>query len=128
MTPQFRFAQPSFRDGIVPVGATPPIFGPRPLFVDFGADFDVPAGCGIADRRAGQAAHGNLDLARAAPMKRLEANVAVLDDGSVELVGYWCEAQLVPEAVYAPKLTVGGERDSIERPRRGIAPGTLARR
>lgn len=51
-----------FGDSIALVGVAPSIFGPRPLFVDFGADLDVPAGSGIADRRAGQAAHGNLDL------------------------------------------------------------------
>jgi hypothetical protein len=93
MTPQLRFAQPSFRDGIAPVGAAPPIFGPRSLFIDFGADLDVPAGSGISDRRVRQAVHGNLYLDdRAAPVKRLEANVAVLDDGSVDRVGHRREA------------------------------------
>ena len=128
MTPQLRFAQPSFRDGIAPVGAAPSIFGPRPLFVDFGADLDVPAGGGIADRRAGQAAHGSLDLDdRAAPVKRLEANVAALDDSSVDRVGHRREAQLVPGAVDPSELTIGGERHAIERPGRGIATGPRSR-
>lgn len=110
MTPQLRLGQTPLGNGIAPVGAAPTIFGPRPRFIDFGPDLDGLTGSGIPDGRAVQTAHGNLDFdERAAPVKRLEADVAVLDDSSVDRVGHRRKTQLVPETADPPELTVGGE-------------------
>jgi hypothetical protein len=128
MTPQLRLAQPPFRHSIAPLGAAPTIFDPRPRFIDFGPDLDGLTGNGIPDGRADQAAHGNLDLdERAAPVKWLEAEVAVLDDGSVNRVRHRRKTQLVPETADPPELTVGSECHAIERPGRGIATGAQPR-
>ncbi len=51
----------------------------------------------------------------------------MLDDGSVDRVGHRREAHLVPEAVDPSELTIGGERQAIERPGRGIATGPQSR-
>ena len=124
MTSQLRLAQPPFRHGIAPVGIPPTIFGPCPGFVYGGPDLDGLTGGGIPDGRAGQAAHGNFDLdERPAPVKRLETDVAVLDDGSVDRVGHRRKTQVVPEAVDTPELTVGGECHAIDRRGRGVPTG-----
>jgi hypothetical protein len=88
---------------------TMPVLVPRPRLVDFGPGRNRTAGRGIADRRPDEPPHREFDLdQRTASTKRLQRDLAPLDDRAIDGIGHQSETQFVPEAIDAAQLAIGG--------------------
>jgi hypothetical protein len=108
MAPEFGLGQPQFRNRVAPVGMAPAVFVPGARLIDLRADIDVVAASCILHKRACQPAHCVVDLDdRAAPVIRLERDLAALDDSPVDRIGHRGEAQLVPVSFDPPELGSG---------------------
>jgi hypothetical protein len=108
MTPQLRLAEPPFGNGISPIGMSAPILLPRAWFIDFRTNLDRRACHGIAEGRAGQAAHSDLDLDERAPgMKRFEGDLAGLDNSAVNGIRHRGETQCSPLSLRFTPVSAG---------------------
>lgn len=120
---QFRFAELPLGDGIAPVGMALAVLVPRRRFVEFGLDFRRTAGRGIAQRRPGQAANGDLDRGAAA-MEWLQRKLAALDDGAIDAIRIGARRKSYQQPVDAQLAIERGR--ALYRPWR-VAADTAAR-
>ncbi len=96
--------------------------------IDLRLDLHGAAGSRVPQGRAGQMARGDFDRDdRATATKWVKGHLAALDDGSIDRVGHRSEMQLVPETIDATQLTIGVERQAVERLGRGRATGAPPR-